>query len=221
MGPKPKAAKSSKKEAPPPEPEVPPIQEPLMRNLMYIKRFGQYGEEPGNFRYPSDAVVLPGNAILVTDTWNNRIQVLELNMETGDLKVLDSYKFPGNLEPTGITKLGNRIFISCNGFGSTPHGIQEFGWSGLDPMIKPVVVKKEKVELKTKKGDKKSSAKVVPEAPVEVAVEIPDPKLWPLQFYGNKIGSGEGEFAYPTSIAAHEASGTLLVADRCVHSHYI
>lgn len=134
----------------------------------------------------------------MTDTWNNRIQVLDLNIDDVDntegktnepsLNVLDSYTFPGNMEPTGITKLNNgRIFICCNGFGATKHGIQEFGWSSLDPSLKPVI-KKEKVELKSnKKGNDKKTSKKDTEASPEEPIEILKPKLWPLQFYGNKV----------------------------------
>lgn len=165
-------------------------------------RVGSFGEKQGQFRYPSDAVALDAGPLLVADTWNNRLQVLQLDALAGTSEMLDVFDFPDDQEPCGLALLGERIFVSVSGFGASAHGVYEFSWSVLDP-LKPFVVEK---AAKGKKGSSRASTPGSPLAP-------PKHKLWRVSFFGGPIGTKAGHFAYPCGLAASALLGGLYVAD--------
>ena len=64
------------KKAPVPEPEPEVNEAPQSSNhLAFDRRVGVYGDQTNpslSFRFPSSCVVLDGDLLLVTDTWNAR-----------------------------------------------------------------------------------------------------------------------------------------------------
>jgi len=167
--------------------------------LGFAFRVGKYGsDEPGTFRYPSAAAVLPSGEVVVTDSWNSRLQVMVLNCETGEMEVSAIHNFNAGVEPYGVTVMNGRVFVSVQGFGATPHGVFEFSWSDHDP-AKPVEA--------DAKGKKKGTA------PTAIDPKRP-PQLWAVNFFGGKVDTKDGAFAYPCGLAVHSPSECILVADR-------
>jgi DNA-binding beta-propeller fold protein YncE len=163
-------------------------------------RVGSFGEKRGQFRYPSDAVGLLAGSLLVADTWNNRLQVIQVDTLTGSSETLDVFDFPDGQEPCGVALLGDeRIFVSVFGFGSSAHGVYEFSWSAIDP-LQPLVAEK---AAKSKKGSSRAST------PVSQSKN----KLWRVSFFGGAVGTKAGHFAYPCGVAASSLLGCLFVAD--------
>jgi DNA-binding beta-propeller fold protein YncE len=146
-------------------------------------RLGAFGERLGEIRYPSDVLALPDGPLLVADTWNNRLQVLQVDIHSGSSETLENFDFSDNQEPYGLALLEERIFVSVSGFGGAAHGVYELSWSTLDP-LKP-------------SGSEKTAMK----------------KLWQVSFFGGPVGSMAGSFAYPRGLAASTLLNCLFVAD--------
>jgi len=148
-----------------------------------MRRLGSFGEELGQFRYPSDVVSLPDGPLLIADTWNKRLQVLQVDIHSGSSETLANFDFPDNQEPYGLALLDERIFVSVSGFGGSAHGVYELSWSTLDPLKPP--------------GTDKAAKK----------------KLWQVSFFGGPVGTVASFFAYPRGLAASALLNCLFVAD--------
>ena len=87
--------------------------------LAHAQRFGAYGEESGSFKFPHDVLSLMGTAVVVSDTWNGRLQVLSMDAKSGAMSVLDVFNFSSGMEPCGMTMFDGRIYVAIQGFGQT------------------------------------------------------------------------------------------------------
>ena len=165
---------------------------PPKSHHQFSSRFGRYGTDPGAFHFPSGATFLPSGLIIVADSWNNRLQVMDLAGESP--KVADVYRFQDGMEPHSIAVLGDRIFVTVQGFGATEHGLMEFSFSEADPTKEPLKGKRPG----SRGGSSRGKAR---------------PRLFALCFFGSKVGTTEGFFAFPSGLAASVGLSLLFIAD--------
>jgi DNA-binding beta-propeller fold protein YncE len=177
-------------------------------NEEYIREFGSYGEEDGQFMWPTAIALDAGGNVYVADEWLNRISIYD---KDGNYLRKWGKAGSGNGElnkPAGLAISGNTMFVTDSGnhrvqkfsldgqyqgqFGSFGSGPGQFNmpWGialGPDGMVYVADWRNDRIQKLTPDGE------------------------WQASF--GSSGSGVGQFNRPSGVEV-DKDGDIYVADR-------